>query len=191
MSKSRKRREREKQEPPRPPPPKPKRAWTLASKLFAGILAFCTLLGVIALWPRVTIEAEGQVDPSKPYPISFKITNTGFVPLRDVQPFVGICRFWIGEPKNLPEACAGSLSSGFIMPQWRIKWLARDEPTKIRLDDLLAIAGTAKFGAADISVGVKFYIWIIPWLYVPIEYRFQTRLERDGKLSWMPRPLDK
>jgi hypothetical protein len=162
------------------------------SKTFAAVLVVCTLLGAVVLWPRVTIEPdEGQIDPSHPYPIAFKITNTGFVQLRDVQPFIGICEFWTGEPKNLPERCIGSLGSKFAMPQWRVGWLARDEPTKVRFDDLFKITGTAKFGAADISVGVEFYIWYIPWLRIPIEYRFQTRLEQDGKLSWMPRPLNK
>jgi hypothetical protein len=74
------------------------------------------------------------------------------------------------------------------MPQWRVRWFARDETTKIRIDDLIAARSLA---AADISVGVDFNIWIIPWLQVELEYRFQTRLEKDGKLSWIPRPLDK
>jgi hypothetical protein len=65
---------------------------------------------------------------------------------------------------------------------------ARDETTKIRIDDLIAARSLA---AADISVGVDFNIWIIPWLQVELQYRFQTRLEKDGKLSWIPRPLDK
>lgn len=152
MSKSQKHRKQEKQQQPKPLPQKPIRVLSLASKLFAGFLAFCTLLGVIVLWPRVTIEAEGQVDPLNPYPNSFKITNTGFVPLRDVQPFVGICVFLIGEPRTLPERCMGSLRSRFIMSQWRIRWLAMDEPTKVRFDDLFAVNAPAKFGAADISI---------------------------------------
>lgn len=188
MSKSRKDREREKQKQPRQPQ---KESKTVRSRLVGWFLAFCTALGIFVLWPRVTIEAEGQVDPSSPYPISFKITNPGFIALRDVQPFIGICRFWIGEPKNLPESCDGSLGTRFVDPHWRIRWLAHDEPTKIRFDDMFGVTAPAKFGAADISVGAEFYIWYFPWLRVPIEYRFQTRLERDGKLSWIPRPLNK
>src|ERR1700733_8772501 len=124
MPRSGKDREREKQRQPKPLPQKPRRVWTFASKAFAGVLAVCTLLGAVVLWPRVTIEPEGQIDPSHPYPIAFKITNTGFVPLRDVQPFIGVCEFWPGEPKNLPDRCAGSLGSRFVMPQWHIRWLA-------------------------------------------------------------------
>jgi hypothetical protein len=81
MSKSQKHRKQEKQQQPKLLPQNPKRVLSLASKLFAGFLAFCTLLGVIVLWPRVTIEAEGQVDPLNPYPISFKITNTDSKPV--------------------------------------------------------------------------------------------------------------
>jgi hypothetical protein len=191
MPKSRKNREREKQRQPRPLPQKPKRAFSIASKLFAGLLAFCTFLGIIVLWPRVTVEPEGQIDPLSPSAISFKITNTGFVTLRAVRPFVGICTFVIGKPTNPPERCTGALRSRLMNPEWPIHWLARDETTKIRLDDIFPVNATSKFGGADISVGVNFYIGIIPWLDVPIEYRFQTRLEPDGKFSWIPRPLNK
>jgi hypothetical protein len=77
------------------------------------------------------------------------------------------------------------------MPQWHVNWLARDEPTQVRFDDAIAIKAPGMFGAADISVGIEFNIWYVPFLRVPIEYRFQTRMEKNGKLSWIPRPLNK
>jgi hypothetical protein len=77
-----------------------------------------------------------------------------------------------------------------MMLNWFIKTLARDEATKIRIDDLFNIHAPAKFGAADISIVVTFNPWIVPYRYT-IEYRFRTRAERDGNLSWIPRPLDK
>jgi hypothetical protein len=185
MSRPRKKNEREKRRPPRQPEPTKK--WH--HKLLGWFLGFCTALGIIALWPRVTIEPEGQIDPSNPHPIYFKITNTGFVPLRDVDPFIGLCVYFAGEPRNLPERCEGPLGARFLMSQWHVRWLARDEPTKIRLDDALNIG--PQLGGADISVGLVFSVWMIPLLRVPIEYRFQTHVERDGKLSWIPRPLNK
>ena len=168
-----------------------KSAWIpLPSRLFAGFLAICTIVGLIVFWPRLIVEAVGQIDPLRPFPITFKITNTGFIPLDSVQPAIGLCDFWTGSPKNLPDQCNGPLGSYLQMPQWFVSTLARDATTEVRLDDLFNIIPPAQFGAADISIKVAFNPWIIPIRWQR-EFRFQTRLERDGKLSWTARPLNK
>jgi len=168
-----------------------KSAWIpLPSRLFAGFLAICTIVGLIVFWPRLIVEAVGQIDPLRPFPITFKITNTGFVPVESVQPAIGLCDFWTGSPKNLPDQCNGPLGSYLQMPQWFVSTLARDETTEVRLDDLFNIIPPAQFGAADISIKVAFNPWIVP-IHWQSEFRFQTRLERDGKLSWIARPLNK
>src|SRR5215470_7999352 len=67
-----------------------KSAWfLLPSRLFVGFLAICTIVGLIVFWPRLIVEAVGQIDPLRPFPITFKITNTGFIPLDSVQPAIG------------------------------------------------------------------------------------------------------
>src|ERR1700716_1025305 len=137
MSKSRKQGEREKRRPPTALPKKPRRMFLIIGKLFAAVLVFCSLLALLVFWPRVVVESDSPFDPASPHPIAFKITNTGFVALRDIQPALGICALWFGEPKNLPDRCAGSLGDRFAMPQWRANWLNRDETLKIRLDDLI------------------------------------------------------
>jgi hypothetical protein len=161
----------------------------LPSRLFAGFLAICTIVGLIVFWPRLIVEAVGQIDPLRPFPITFKITNTGFIPLESVQPAIGLCDFWTGSPKNLPDQCNGPLGS-YQMRQWFVSTLARDETTEVRLDDLFNIIPPAQFGAADVSIKVAFNPWIVP-IHWQSEFRFQTRLERDGKLSWIARPLNK
>jgi len=167
-----------------------KSAWIpLPSRLFAGFLAICTIVGLIVFWPRLIVEAVGQIDPLRPFPITFKITNTGFIPLESVQPAIGLCDFWTGSPKNLPDQCNGPLGS-YQMRQWFVSTLARDETTEVRLDDLFNIIPPAQFGAADISIKVAFNPWIVP-IHWQREFRFQTRPERDGKLSWIARPLNK
>ena len=168
-----------------------KSAWIpLPSRLFAGFLAICTIVGLIVFWPRLIVEAVGQIDPLRPFPITFKITNTGFIPLDSVQPAIGLCDFWTGSPKNLPDQCNGPLGSYLQLPQWFVSTLARDATTEVRLDDLFNIIPPAQFGAADISIKVAFNPWIIPIRWQR-EFRFQTRLEQDGKLSWIARPLNK
>ena len=194
MPKSRKRkRPAVKAAPPKLPGPPKKwfpRAIKFGSGLAAAIALAAAVVGLLFLWPRVTVDPEGPVDPSNPRQISFKITNTGFIPLKNAQPALGLCEIWFGPPKNLPERCEKSLGTRFRKPQWFVKTLARDESVKIRIDDLFNIQPPAEFGAADISIRVDFNPWIIPIQYA-VEFRFQTRIETNGMLSWIPRPLDK
>jgi len=131
-----------------------------------------------------------QIDPSHPHPISFKITNTGFIPLWNLQPEFRLCEFDTNPPHNLPDRCVGHLGSILIMPQWFVSELARDETDELRFDDLFNVQPPAQFGAADISIVLKFNPWFVPTNFT-IEKRFQTHLEDDGKLSWIPRPLNK
>ena len=168
----------------------PTEHWHPARMMWGVFLAFCTIIGLNALWPRIVVEPIGQIDPSDPHPIIFKITNTGFMPLWNVQPGFGLCEFATGVPHNPPERCQKELGSVLIMPQWHVSELSRDEPTEIRFDELISLQPPAKFADADISVVVTFYPWFMP-NRMRLEYRFQTRLEEDGKLSWVPRPLNK
>jgi hypothetical protein len=161
--------------PPPPPPPK-KDHWQFVTprRLWSAILAFCTLLGVIVLWPRITIDPDrSQIDPLHPFPVSFTIRNTGFIPLENLRIDLGLCTIWTGPPMTLPDRCQ-KVRSYLYKPEWRARRLARDEPFQIRLDDLLNIVPPAELGAADISVRATFYPWIIPYNF-QIEHRFQTR----------------
>jgi len=38
---------------------------------------------------------------------------------------------------------------------------------------------------------VQFQPWIIPWPVREKEFRYKTRKDEDGKLSWIPEPLEK
>jgi hypothetical protein len=161
-----------------------------APKVLASIVGAIGLTaGVATLWPRVTVEPEGQVDPSNPTAMAFRITNTGFIPLKNVEPGIGICGIQGFPAHDLADQCKGQLGPIFVMPQWAVKTLARDEQTEVRLDDLFKFQ-TMGIGAADVSINVSFNPWLIPYRY-QVEFRFRTRPESDGKLSWIPRPLDK
>ena len=161
---------------------------------FRTVCAFCTILGLIALWPRVVVEPIGQIEPSDPHPIIFRITNTGFIPLWNLLPGFGLCSLDIisdpAKPTNPQGGCQHSLESILVRRDWFVSVLARDEHTEIRLDDLFDIKAPAKLGYADISVVLSFNPWFFPKTK-KLEYRYYTRVEKDGKLSWVPRPLDK
>jgi hypothetical protein len=168
-----------------------KRPWGIVTATTSFIVASIGLAAAVATFlPRITIEPVGQIDPASPYPISFTITNTGIIPLTNVQPGFGICEFFSGDPENRPDRCDGPLTSVLFMPQWLVKRLDMDEKHVIRFDDMFNIRPSAKFGFANIAVTISYNPWILPWRRNP-QFRFITRLERDGKLTWIPRPLEK
>lgn len=157
-----------------------------------SVIAFVVGLAasVVTFLPRVTVESGASIDPSNPYPIPFVITNTGIVPLTNVQPAIGLCAFWTGDPPQIPPACDGSLHSRLVMPKWLVRELRHDEKHMIRLDDLFAIKPPAKFGGADISIVITYYPWLIP-IKREVEFRFITHKENNAMLSWVPQPLGK
>jgi hypothetical protein len=191
MPKSRGRPPPKKRSPIKRIPPQPKRWAQIGRWLFASLLAVCTIVGgLIAFLPRVTVDPEGSIDPSKPYPISFKITNGGIIPLWNVQPMMGLCQFTSGPPQRVFSRCNGPLGSRLLFQPWRIDELSMDERYSIRLDDMLKIAPGGQFGGAEISIIVEYSPWFLP-LRRAKEFGFITRLEDDGHLTWLVRPVQK
>ena len=166
--------------------------WKRVAVFVGPIIAFVGLASSVATFlPHLTIKFAGPIDPSSPYPISFKITNTGIIPLSQIQPELGICELTWGEPKDLPERCP-KLATYFVFAPWFAKSLAPSEPYTINLEEFLNIKG-GQFGAADISIKVDHCPWFLRfWPFCSAkEYRFQTKLGSDGKLWWKSRPVDK
>jgi hypothetical protein len=168
-----------------------KRHWKGIAAIAGTIAAVVGFLSALVTFlPRLTVEPAGQIDPSSPYPISFTIANIGIVPLSEVQPALGVCDIIYGEPKNLPERCV-KIGTFLMFDPWAVKVLAADERYTIQLDEALNIK--AKFGAADIAIKIGYYPWkLTSWPFrITREFRFQTRLGDEGKLSWKARPLEK
>jgi hypothetical protein len=166
---------------------------SLRRRIVEWLLGITTLLGffigLLVLVPRITVNPEGTLNPSNPYPISFGITNIGYIPLVNVQPMLGICTFVVGEPETMPDRCQGQLGSRLVPTKWFVRRLAIDEKSVIRLDDVFGLNGN-KFGGADISIVIRYQPWHIP-IHQETEFRFVTRKENDGTLSWLPRPVEK
>jgi hypothetical protein len=158
----------------------------------AVIMTIVALSGIsaIALWPRVTVEPGGQIDPTQASPIYFTIANGGLIPLWNVKPRLGICEIQVGEPTDLVDRCEKGILSALVPTSWFASSLAMDEKQTLRLDDAIKIAAPMKFGGANISIGVEYQPWFIP-IRRNKEFRFSTKLERDGKMSWVQRPLNK
>jgi hypothetical protein len=115
---------------------KPKAKTSPFYKICGYIVAVVGLAAsIVTFLPRMTVESDAKIDPSKPYPMPFTITNTGVVPLMSVQPAMGLCQIST-EPGPLLDNCKGSLVSRLAKTEWFVNELAKDEKHIIRLDDL-------------------------------------------------------
>jgi hypothetical protein len=73
--------------------------------------------------------------------------------------------------------------------QWFAGSMAHDESHTFRLADVFDFG---RLGAADISIVIQYYPWWWPrWrsLQWSNEFRFFTRVESDGTLSWQTKAV--
>jgi hypothetical protein len=152
----------------------------------AGLIGFAS--AIATLLPRLTIDPDAG-DTVKPLATTFRIKNTGFIPLSNVQPMIGVCTFKLGTIEfggSTQNSCGGSLKRiSYINKMWFAKWLTMDETLVLRIDDMIT---GVNFLGADISIAVEYQPWIFPWTQT-FEFRFETRKEVDGTWTWTPRPL--
>lgn len=154
----------------------------LAVALLAGGTAAAVLL-----FPGVTVAPEAPFDPANPYPISFRIADSNFVPLSNVNAYLVIC-YVAAAPAPVPQRCQSSGKTLLFKAGWRDHSLAADQSFTITLDDFMRFTPPTKFGAADISIMVEYQPWLVP-VRQEKEFRFTTLPQSDGKLYWIARSL--
>jgi hypothetical protein len=162
----------------------------LPSFLLWASVVMTLVAGAFFFLPRVTIESSGPYDPSNPSPVTFVISNINIIPLRDVQPSIGICYLGILGGNRMNGAnCTGPSESVFDFTRWRIHWLAADEKYQIAIEDVMRLPDARQFDDADITISVTFTPWYMPW-HTTKEFRFITTKRSDGKIYWTPVPLN-
>jgi hypothetical protein len=155
--------------------------------LAAAILVGGTTAAVMLL-PGVTVDSEGPVDPSHPYPISFKIADSNLIPLNNVNAYLVIC-YVAAAPAPPAQQCQPPYKTRLFKAGWRDHSVTTEQPFTITLDDFMRFAAPAKFGGADISIIVEYQPWLVP-VRQEKEFRFTTLPQIDGKLHWIARSLD-
>jgi hypothetical protein len=150
--------------------------------LAAAVLGGGTVAAALYL-PGVTVEPDGAVDPSNPYPISFTISDANFIPLNKVNAYLVIC-YAIAAPVPPAPVCEPPFKTRKFKAAWRDHSLSGGRQFTIVLDDFLRFAPPAKFGGADISIIVEYQPWLLP-LRQEKEFRFATEPRIDGKLDWV------
>jgi hypothetical protein len=164
------------------------KVWSLISTPLNFGLA---MLSLLVFWPRMTVDAENQIDPANPHPIMFKVTNTGLLTLRDVKPMLGICQYG-AKVNSLETRCNGALRSRLVPLLLHAGTLQSDEKDSFRLDDVFNLLPGVRLEGADISIVINYNLPAFNFICVYVvsceaEFRFITREEADGKLSWQSR----
>jgi hypothetical protein len=174
------------------------RFWTVV----AGIGVVIGYFGLLAFAARMTVEPAGPFDGAHAGPMPFTITNTGFVTLRNFQPSLGFCRLvfksvaggkapmaLIGQPPDA-RSCSGPNARLVLKTQF-VSEFERDERFQIDAADILAAHLQSRewdLRSGDISISIEFTTWYRPWSDLK-EFRFVTKSDNDGRLSWIPVPL--
>ncbi len=156
-----------------------------------GSVVVTIVSGFFYFLPRVTVEPSGVYDPSNPSPLTFTISNTNVVPLRDVQPALGVC--FIDTDKNRTnQQCNGPAGTKLAFAPWFVKWLDVDEKYQIIIEDALSLGDSTQIQNANITIAVIYTPWFMPsWWRSTREFRFITRKLSNGKIYWVPVPLNR
>jgi hypothetical protein len=201
---------------PAPPPQRlPGRWWTPLRKAVAGLVGgLATLLGLataaILFLPRMTVDASLPFDELNAYSTSFTLTNTGFIPLRDVRLGIGLCD--IKTEKNDFGVTPGNCKPPARMPQlllghprWQTPELPKDVKFTIPLEEALnvdtpryraqhprvigSLKTLSKLESADIVFTVSYRPWFMPWHHRD-GFRFVAERQSNDKINWRSVPLD-
>jgi hypothetical protein len=156
--------------------------------LWKGIVALSVIVGLTAgalflLPPRITVELFA--DPADPYYVSFLIKNAWILPLRNVTPFMGLCRLQISNPPTVINGnCADPAAVRLIPPKWKPRDLAVDESFAAPIENTFKIDLYA-FAGGDIVLGASYKPWIWPWA-IERAFRFVSQKMQDGHYRWVP-----
>jgi hypothetical protein len=167
-----------------------------APQLLLWASALMTLVaGAFYFLPRITVEPSGLYDPKSPSPIIFTIGNVNIVPLRDVQPVIGVCYITGIGVSGGPE-CNGPAATVLAFKPWFTKWLDVDEKYQIAIEDALRPATPDKQGQqienANVTIGIMYTPWRMPAFWrITKQFRFVTKKLSDGKIYWTSTPLNR
>jgi hypothetical protein len=96
---------------------RPKRFRPALNKLFGSILAVCTLIGAVAvLYPRLIVDPQNEIDRYNTDNLAFLLRNTGYYPLYNVSPMLGICQISWGIPNSFQRCDGPSENSATVDP---------------------------------------------------------------------------
>jgi len=147
--------------------------------VIVAITVIVGLVGVVELYPRVSVSSNESLDPSTPFSSPFIVSNEGLLSIYDVE--------FQCDIKNV-EATNNIKLGGFstMRPVKVIPIInpAGKETTQCARNSFAPASG--KFENADISIVVNFRLFWIP-LSLTRKFRFVTEKDKSGQLHWFPK----
>jgi hypothetical protein len=171
------------------PPPRQSLLGKLLGNTWTVIVGAATLVGLFAIWPRVSMTPADPADPQDPFSERFTITNSGIVRLYDVS--VAICVGQIiAEPSPFVPAKTFRLPCSTIQSEeWTHHTLRTDEPFTVSTQGIFVAGPGAKLSGADIAVRVTYQAFFLPFHQQAV-FRFVTHRLSNGSVYWSSTPLE-
>ena len=167
--------------------------------ILAGATVFGGLVGALALLPRVIVSPPSiPIDPRNNLSVSFDITNSSVVPLRDVCAAVAVAsidtdKFHVrgyktthgdnGGPGTYPDF---DNLPRFERPEWKHHSLGMDERFTINIGGLTDFQG--QLAAADMAITVTYMPWMLPFHRQKV-FRYTAYRDPQGNMYWESWPL--
>jgi hypothetical protein len=104
---------------------------------------------------------------------------------------LGIC-FLVATGTPPRPHCNGPALSKLSPTSWFVRWLATDEKWQIALEEVISRGDATQMESADITISIEYTPWWMPTFWRNIkEFRFVTKKRSDGKIYWIPTPLNR
>jgi hypothetical protein len=169
-----------------PPPRRPRTRiiveWTLGILTVGGFV-----LSLLIFVPRPYV-VEGKIDdPTRPFRTSFYVSNPGLITLSDVSVGYSLCDVRFSDRVSI-EGCDETTHRGSVIlfTRWSHHTLIMDDRYEVFLDDAMKTSPN-EITYADIVITVMYQTCLIP-ITRERRFRFVTRQEDNGYLTWHPMP---
>ena len=165
-----------------------------SSMVIAAMLGTVSVASsLLTILPHITIEPSG--DLSNPSSISFKITNAGSVPLRDLSDDRLVCRIVITTAPTITQNPKECDMSGFHPDQPDVIMRPRLDPadhyTSGLGDKTFRFASVYQITYLNLVIRLSYYPWYFPFRQYKL-FGFRSWKGDDGKLYWrdyVPDPI--
>jgi hypothetical protein len=143
------------------------------------ILAVIGLLGLIALWPRPSMDTQEPLNEQDPFSTPFVFSNDSYWDFRNLR---FRCNAW-----NLADANRNTFEHvntyNLIPPAQTLR--AGDKQT---IPCTIAIKFGARIVRADVELIANYDLFLIPWTEEK-RFRFQLAIGANNRYRWLRQPI--
>ena len=167
-------------------------------KLVGAILAFATLLGYVALLPRLSVQPPSPgTDPYNPFSAPFTLTNTGNFSLYAVTATCGAPFGIAGNPasgaSSFEEGKPLSVGVDMEVAEFFAPELETDMPRTFvcrNMSSIKTIGQPMVINSCWVTIKADFKLMgFIPW--PTKKFGFEARRGEDNKMHWSVMPMAK